>query len=47
MAALKGNDVKLEEPNDTTYAAMVAVEEDEDMSDSFDSIEELMEALNA
>lgn len=40
-------EVKADEPNDTTYAAMASAEKDEDMYGPFDSVEELMEALNA
>lgn len=35
------------EPNETTYAAIAAAENDEDMFGPFDSISELMEELNA
>lgn len=40
-------EVKIDEPNAVTYAAMEAAEKDEDMYGPFDSVEELMEALNA
>lgn len=40
-------DVRLDEPNETTYAAMAAAEKDEDMYGPFDSVADLMEALNA
>lgn len=40
-------EVKLDEPNETTYAAMEAAEKGEDMYGPFDSVAELMEALNA
>lgn len=40
-------EVKTDEPNEITYAAMSAVEDDSDMYGPFDSISELMEALNA
>lgn len=40
-------DVKIDEPNDITYAAMESAEKDEDMYGPFDSVEDLMEALNA
>lgn len=40
-------DVRLEEPNETTYAAMEKAENDEDVYGPFDSVSELMEALNA
>ena len=38
---------KLDEPNEVTYAAMEAAEKDEDMYGPFDSVAEMMEALNA
>ncbi len=40
-------EVRLDEPNEITYAAMEAAENDEEMFGPFDSVEELMEALNA
>lgn len=40
-------EVKMDEPNDVTYAAMAAAENDDDMHGPFDSVAELMEALNA
>lgn len=40
-------EVKIDEPNEGTYAAMEAAENDEDTFGPFDSVEELMEALNA
>lgn len=40
-------EVRLDEPNQTTYAAMEAAEKGEDMYGPFDSVAELMEALNA
>lgn len=40
-------EVKIDEPNEATYAAMAAAEQDEDMHGPFDSVAELMEALNA
>ena len=40
-------EVKLDEPNEVTYAAMAAAEKDEDMYGPFDSVAEMMEALNA
>ena len=40
-------DVKLDEPNETTYAAMEAAKSDKDIYGPFDSVEELMEALDA
>ena len=40
-------EVKLDEPNETTYRAMSAAEKGEDMYGPFDSISDLMRALNA
>ena len=40
-------DVKIDEPNDTTYAAMEAAEKGEDLYGPFESVDELIEALNA
>lgn len=40
-------EVKIDEPNEVTYAAMEAAENDEDMYGPFDSVGALMEALNA
>ena len=40
-------EVKAEEPNEVTYAAMEAAENDKDMQGPFNSVAELMEALNA
>ncbi len=40
-------DVKIDEPNDTTYAAMAAAENDENIYGPFDSVQALMEALSA
>ncbi len=40
-------EVKLDEPNETTYSAMESAEKDEDMYGPFNSVDELMEALNA
>ena len=40
-------EVRLSEPNETTYAAMEAAEKGEDLYGPFDSVAELMEALNA
>lgn len=40
-------DVRLDEPNEVTYAAMATAEKDEDMYGPFDSVADLMEALNA
>lgn len=39
-------EVRIDEPNETTYAAMQAAE-DGDVYGPFDSVEEMMEALNA
>ena len=40
-------DVRLDEPNEVTYAAMAAAEKDEDMYGPFDSVADLMQALHA
>lgn len=40
-------EVKLNEPNEVTYAAMDAAEKNEDMHGPSDSVEEMMKALNA
>ena len=40
-------EVRLDEPNETTYAAMESAEKDVDVYGAFDSVESLMEALNA
>ncbi|MFC2316901.1 MAG: type II toxin-antitoxin system RelB/DinJ family antitoxin [Selenomonas massiliensis] len=40
-------DVCLDEPNETTYAAMRAAEAGEELYGPFDSVSELMEALDA
>ena len=40
-------DLKINEPNETTYAAMEAAENDEDTFGPFDTVEAMMEALNA
>lgn len=40
-------EVKVSEPNEITYNAMKAAENDEDVYGPFDSISELMEELNA
>lgn len=40
-------EVRLNEPNDVTYAAIEACEKEEDMHGPFDSVVDLMEALNA
>jgi DNA-damage-inducible protein J len=39
-------EVRIDEPNETTYAAMQAAE-DGDVYGPFDSVEDMMEALNA
>ena len=40
-------DVRLDEPNETTYAAMQAAEDDKDIYGPFDSVEDMMRSLNA
>ena len=40
-------DVKLSEPNETTYAAMKSADKNEDMYGPFDTVSAMMEALNA
>lgn len=40
-------EVKLDEPNETTYRAMSTAEKGEDMYGPFDSVSDLMRALNA
>lgn len=40
-------EVKIDEPNAVTYAAMEAAEKDEDTYGPYDSVADLMEALNA
>ena len=40
-------EVRLDEPNETTYAAMQASEAGEELYGPFDSVSELMEALDA
>ena len=40
-------EVRLDEPNETTSAAMESAEKDQDVYGPFDSVESLMEALNA
>ena len=40
-------EVKLDEPNETTYRAMSGAEKGEDMYGPFDSVSDLMRALNA
>ena len=46
-AELEAFEVKVDEPNAVTYAAMEAAEKGEDMYGPFDSVADLMEALNA
>ncbi len=40
-------DLRLEEPNETTYAAMEAATSGDDVYGPFDTVGEMMEALNA
>lgn len=40
-------EVRLDEPNETTYATMEAANRGEDVYGPFDSVSDLMEALNA
>ena len=40
-------EVKADEPNTVTYAAIEAADKEEDLYGPFDSVAELMEALNA
>lgn len=40
-------EVKIDEPNTVTYLAMEAAEKGEDIYGPFDSMAELMEAINA
>ncbi len=40
-------DVRIDEPNEITYTAMKTADNDEDMYGPFDSVSDLMEALNA
>ena len=40
-------DVKLSDPNETTYMAMRAADKDEDIHGSFDTVSAMMEALNS
>ncbi len=40
-------EVRIDEPNELTYKAMEAAENDEEMYGPFDSVSDLMEALNA
>lgn len=39
--------VRLDEPNEITYKAMAAADNDEDVYGPFDSVDQLVEALNA
>ncbi len=39
--------IAAEEPNETTYAAMESAQNGEDLYGPYDSVSELMEALNA
>mgnify|MGYP004585022507 CR=1 FL=1 len=45
--SLIADDVAVETPNEVTLAAMEQAENDEDMYGPFDSVSEMMEALNA
>lgn len=47
IAYLQGLNAMPEEPNETTYAAMQNAQDGEDMFGPFDSVSDLMEALNA
>ena len=40
-------EVKLDEPNKITYAAIAAAEKGDDMYGPFDNVKDMMEALNA
>ena len=40
-------EVRLDEPNETTYAAMASAESNDDIYGPFDSVADMMEALNA
>ena len=40
-------DVRLDEPNETTYAAMQAAEDGRDIYGPFDSVADMMRSLNA
>ena len=40
-------DVKISEPNETTYAAMEAAEKEDDLYGPFETVSAMMEALNA
>ena len=40
-------EVKVDDPNETTYRALESAEKDEDMQGTFDNVSDLMKALNA
>ena len=40
-------EVKVDDPNETTYIALESAEKDEDMQGPFDNVSDLMKALNA
>lgn len=40
-------EVRLDEPNEVTYAAMTAAEKDDDVYGPFENVEDLMRSLNA
>ena len=40
-------EVKVDDPNETTYRALESAEKDEDMQGPFDNVSDLMKALNA
>ena len=40
-------EVKLEVPNETTYTAMKAADQNKDLHGPFDSVQEMMKSLNA
>ena len=40
-------ELKIKEPNDITYKAMEAAEKDEEIHGPFDTVEDMMKALNA
>lgn len=40
-------EIRIDEPNDITYAAMEAAEKEEDLHGPFESVADLMEELNA
>lgn len=41
------NDIHFNEPNETTYAAMEAADKGKDMTGPFDSVSDLMAALDS